>query len=251
MTKRGNSKENEKMKPAGESGMVTEPESGPNDTVVEELKEQAGTVEEKEGSALPGNLPEASGGGLPHRKGLEGEAGDSAAPAFRAAEEVAGGAAVSVLEQLKLSPSEQKEADMLISSLLSGRDDPRDSGKTSGTKAEEESAGPVIRPAVFEEFTPEPGAQATIGGLDLLMDVPLSVTVELGKARCYVRDILNLTVGSVIELEKLAGDPVDVLVNGKLIAKGEVVVLDENFGVRIQEIVSGTAKPKKSAAGNR
>lgn len=214
MTKSGNSKGNEKLKPAGEFGTVTEPESGRNETDIEELEEQ-------------------------------GEPGDSAALASRP-EEVAGGADASVLEQLKLSPSEQKEADMLISSLLSGGDGPGNPAKNSGAnEAKEESAGPVIRPAVFEEFTPEPGAQATIGGLDLLMDVPLSVTVELGKARCYVRDILNLTVGSVIELEKLAGDPVDVLVNGKLIAKGEVVVLDENFGVRIQEIVSGTAKPKK------
>lgn len=244
MAKRGNSKENEKLKPPGESGTVTGLDSGLSETGIEELKGEAGTVEEKEGSALPGNLPGATGGGLPHEKGLEGEAGDGAAPAFRAVEEVAGTDA-SVLEQIKLSPSVQKEADMLISSLLSGGDDPGDSGKTSGAKAEGESAGPVIRPAVFEEFTPDPGAQATIGGLDLLMDVPLSVTVELGKARCYVRDILNLTVGSVIELEKLAGDPVDVLVNGKPIAKGEVVVLDENFGVRIQEIVSGTAKPKR------
>lgn len=245
MAKRGNSKENEKLKPAGEFGTGTEPESSPSETGAEELEERVGTLGEKEGSALPRDFPEASGGRLPDENGLEREAGDSTAPAFRA-EEVAGGTDASVLGQLKLSPSEQKEADMLISSLLSGRDDPRDSGKTSeANKANEESAGPVIRPAVFEEFTPEPGAQDTIGGLDLLMDVPLTVTVELGKARCYVRDILNLTVGSVIELEKLAGDPVDVLVNGKPIAKGEVVVIDENFGVRIQEIVSGTTKPKK------
>ena len=70
------------------------------------------------------------------------------------------------------------------------------------------------------------------------MDIPLAISVELGKAKCYVKDLLNLTIGSIVELDKLAGDPVDILVNGKLFAKGEVVVIDENFGVRIQEIVN-------------
>lgn len=74
--------------------------------------------------------------------------------------------------------------------------------------------------------------------INLIMDVPLQVTVELGRTRKLIRDILELVPGSIIELDKLAGEPVDVLVNGKLIAKGEVVVIDENFGVRITEIVS-------------
>lgn len=79
-----------------------------------------------------------------------------------------------------------------------------------------------------------PGAQ----GLDLLMDVPLRVTVELGRTRMQIRDVLELGKGSVVELDKLAGEPVDLLVNGKLIARGEVVVIDENFGVRVTDIVS-------------
>lgn len=74
--------------------------------------------------------------------------------------------------------------------------------------------------------------------IDLIMDVPLQVTVELGRTRKLIRDILELAPGSVVELDKLAGEPVDILVNGKLIAKGEVVVIDENFGVRITDIVS-------------
>lgn len=72
----------------------------------------------------------------------------------------------------------------------------------------------------------------------LIMDVPLQVTVELGRTKKLIKDILELSAGSVVELDKLAGEPVDVLVNGKKIAKGEVVVIDENFGVRITEIVS-------------
>ncbi len=73
--------------------------------------------------------------------------------------------------------------------------------------------------------------------LDIVMDVPLQVTVELGRTEKLVRDVLELSPGSVIELDKLAGEPVDILVNQKYIAKGEVVVIDENFGIRITDIV--------------
>ena len=72
----------------------------------------------------------------------------------------------------------------------------------------------------------------------MLMDISLDVTVELGRSRQSIKDILSLSQGSVVELDKLAGEPVDVLVNQKPVAKGEVVVIDENFGVRITEILS-------------
>lgn len=74
--------------------------------------------------------------------------------------------------------------------------------------------------------------------LNLLLDIPLKVTVELGRTQKQIKDILELSQGSIIELDKLAGEPVDILVNNKLIAKGEVVVIDENFGVRVTDIVS-------------
>ncbi len=73
--------------------------------------------------------------------------------------------------------------------------------------------------------------------IGLLMDVSINVTVELGRAKLSIKDILGLGEGSIIELQKLAGEPIDLLVNGKLIAKGEVVVIDESFGVRITDIV--------------
>ncbi|KAF2957931.1 flagellar motor switch protein FliN [Thermotoga sp. Ku-13t] len=100
-----------------------------------------------------------------------------------------------------------------------------------------------VQPAKFEEFTP---AEAEVPlqpteiqqKLELLFDVPLKIVVELGRARMTLKQVLDLTVGSLIELDKLTGEPVDVLVNGRLIARGEVVVIDENFGVRITEIVS-------------
>lgn len=85
------------------------------------------------------------------------------------------------------------------------------------------------------------GGAAPAGGsassIDLLKDVPLEVKAELGKARRLVRDILRLSVGAVIELDKEAGEPVDLLVNNKMIARGEVVEIDGNYGVRITEIV--------------
>ena len=79
------------------------------------------------------------------------------------------------------------------------------------------------------------------------MDVQMSLTVELGRTKMYIKDILGLGEGSIIELDKLAGEPVDLLVNGKLIAKGEVVVIDENFGVRVTDIVSPTDRIKSES----
>ncbi|MBB3109401.1 flagellar motor switch protein FliN/FliY [Paenibacillus phyllosphaerae] len=80
--------------------------------------------------------------------------------------------------------------------------------------------------------------QTDESNLNLLLDIPLKVTVELGRTQKQIKDILELSQGSIIELDKLAGEPVDILVNNKLIAKGEVVVIDENFGVRVTDIVS-------------
>ncbi len=107
------------------------------------------------------------------------------------------------------------------------------------TQAVTESTGhPSIKVADFKEFDMEPLSKQPIADMGVLMDIPLSISVELGKSKCYVKDLLNLTVGSIVELDRLAGDPVDILVNGRAFAKGEVVVIDENFGVRIQEVLS-------------
>ena len=74
--------------------------------------------------------------------------------------------------------------------------------------------------------------------LDLLLDVPLDLSVELGRARMSIQDLLNMSPGSVIELDKIAGEPLDFLVNGRLVARGEAVVVNDKFGVRITDIVS-------------
>jgi len=80
---------------------------------------------------------------------------------------------------------------------------------------------------------PEEGAP----NLDLLLDVQLEITIELGRTRKEIREVLALSPGAVVELDRLAGEPVDVLVNGRLLARGEVVVVGESFGVRIVDIV--------------
>jgi flagellar motor switch protein FliN/FliY len=79
--------------------------------------------------------------------------------------------------------------------------------------------------------------------LDLLLNVSLQVTAELGKCQMNVRDILKLGTGSVVELDRLAGGPVDLLVNNKLVARGEVVAIDDNFGVRITELIERPETP--------
>ncbi|MCD6364223.1 MAG: flagellar motor switch phosphatase FliY [Synergistetes bacterium] len=94
------------------------------------------------------------------------------------------------------------------------------------------------RPAQFAPLQTSQTSAVPPKNIELILDVPLKVTVELGKTRMLIRDILNLGPGSIIELDKLAGEPVEILVNGKPIARGEVVVIDENFGVRITDIIS-------------
>ena len=95
-----------------------------------------------------------------------------------------------------------------------------------------------VAQAQFQNFTPNIGCPLLQQeNIDLIMDVPLEVTVELGRANKSIKEILDFTPGTIIELNKLAGEPVDVLVNGKFVAKGEVVVIEESFGIRITEIL--------------
>jgi flagellar motor switch protein FliN/FliY len=95
-----------------------------------------------------------------------------------------------------------------------------------------------VQPAAFSPLQPVSITENEARNLNMLFDIPLSVTVELGRTKRSVKEILDLNTGSIIELDKLAGEPVDILINNKLIAKGEVVVIDENFGVRVTDIVS-------------
>ncbi len=95
-----------------------------------------------------------------------------------------------------------------------------------------------IQPASFTPFNTDVNAMQSQENIALIKDVPLEVTVELGRTSKAISDILDFAPGTIIELDKIAGEPVDVLVNGKLVAKGEVVVIEENFGVRVTEIIN-------------
>ncbi len=106
-------------------------------------------------------------------------------------------------------------------------------------------AQPTVQPAAFSSFDSFQPQQTETKNLDMLLDIPLQVTVELGRTKRSVKDILELGTGSIIELDKLAGEPVDILVNNRLIAQGEVVVIDENFGVRVTDIISQSDRIKK------
>jgi flagellar motor switch protein FliN len=111
--------------------------------------------------------------------------------------------------------------------------------KHMGSNYNQAMAQPTnVQPAVFSSFEHVQLGENEAKNLDMLLDIPLQVTVELGRTKRSIKEILELSTGSIIELDKLAGEPVDVLVNNKLVAKGEVVVIDENFGVRITDIIS-------------
>lgn len=94
-----------------------------------------------------------------------------------------------------------------------------------------------IQPAQFQNFAGAFNPMQPQENIDLIKDVPLEVTVELGRTAKSISDILDFAPGTIIELDKIAGEPIDVLVNGKFVAKGEVVVIEESFGVRVTEII--------------
>ena len=118
------------------------------------------------------------------------------------------------------------------------RDEPHGAGPSTQDPASSAAAPTAVHPVQFMPLAAELPSMGHAHGIELLMDVALEVSVELGRSHMSIGEILALRTGSVIELDKLAGEPVDVSVNGTLIARGEVVVVDEKFGVRITEVVS-------------
>ena len=119
---------------------------------------------------------------------------------------------------------------------------------------EDEGTGEVAGETAVEEqegdTNQEEGGKADEvkeANLDLILDIPLSVTVELGRSKMLINDLLQLGQGSVVELTKLVGDPLEVLVNDKLVARGEVVVVNEKFGVRLTDIVTPMERVKSLA----
>ena len=98
--------------------------------------------------------------------------------------------------------------------------------------------------ASFDELKDE-GHPVTDVNLDVVLDIPVNISMEIGRTKISIRNLLQLNQGSVVELDRLAGEPMDVLVNGTLIARGEVVVVNEKFGVRLTDIISPAERVKK------
>jgi flagellar motor switch protein FliN/FliY len=98
---------------------------------------------------------------------------------------------------------------------------------------------------IFEQFSEGTPSGAAPRGFDMIMDIPVSLTVELGRTKISIRNLLQLAHGSVVELEGLAGEPMDVLINGTLIAQGEVVVVNEKFGIRLTDIITPQERIRK------
>jgi flagellar motor switch protein FliN/FliY len=107
-----------------------------------------------------------------------------------------------------------------------------------------EIAPEQVAPASFTNFTPT-NASAAGNDIGMILDIPVQLTVELGRTRIPIKHILQLAQGSVIELETLAGEPMDVLVNGYLIAQGEVVVVNDKFGIRLTDIVTPSERMRR------
>ena len=139
-----------------------------------------------------------------------------------------------------MQQQQQQHQDMMGSTQQQQHQDMM--GSTPQKMAMPVNQAPVqnVQPAQFQNFAPVNPSFVQPENIDLIMDVPLEVTVELGRANKSIKEILDFSPGTIIELNKLAGEPVDVLVNGKLVARGEVVVIEESFGIRVTEIVKNT-----------
>ncbi|MEY2341098.1 flagellar motor switch protein FliN [Acidithiobacillus sp. IBUN Pt1247-S3] len=113
--------------------------------------------------------------------------------------------------------------------------------KTANATTEEPlAARPITMPPLQDS-----GNSEKVGNLDMILDIPVTLSVELGRTKIQIRNLLQLAQGSVVELERLAGEPMDVLVNGYLIAQGEVVLVNDKFGIRLTDIISPAERAKK------
>ncbi len=146
------------------------------------------------------------------------------------------------------SPEEQALADEWAAALSESGDDASQTD-IDALMNQGSSAAPAPPRAPLEEFssTPYPNVPVTMDGpnLDVILDIPVSISMEVGSTAISIRNLLQLNQGSVVELDRLAGEPLDVLVNGTLIAHGEVVVVNEKFGIRLTDVISPSERIKK------
>lgn len=120
-----------------------------------------------------------------------------------------------------------------------------------GDALEEQAATDNLKTAEFQEFAAGNDAPKDSSGddvnLDVILDVPVTISMEIGRTQVNIRNLLQLNQGSVVELDRLAGEPMDVLVNGTLVAHGEVVVVNEKFGIRLTDVISPSERVRRLA----
>jgi flagellar motor switch protein FliN/FliY len=127
-----------------------------------------------------------------------------------------------------------------------------DNDAPAGHEVASEVAQPAesVAPATFANFAPTGAASGGAGNdINMILDIPVQLTVELGRTKIPIKHILQLAQGSVVELDALAGEPMDVLVNGYLIAQGEVVVVNDRFGIRLTDIVTPSERLRRLSRG--
>ncbi len=120
----------------------------------------------------------------------------------------------------------------------------QEQGNESGAEAPGDETAPAS--AEFQQLEPENTTSGDVN-LDAILDVPVTIAMEIGRTRINIRNLLQLNQGSVVELDRLAGEPMDVLVNGTLIAQGEVVVVNDKFGIRLTDVISPADRVKRLA----
>lgn len=147
--------------------------------------------------------------------------------------------------------SPQSEEDQTAAEWAAAREEGKQSTGSPGSPGNEvahevTSAAETVAPATFAKFSAAVNGEGSAGNdFNMILDIPVQLTVELGRTRIPIKHILQLAQGSVVELETLAGEPMDVLVNGYLIAQGEVVVVNDKFGIRLTDIVTPSERMRR------
>jgi flagellar motor switch protein FliN/FliY len=136
------------------------------------------------------------------------------------------------------------EEDAMAAEWAAALAETQGAGEASAVQVQADS----VAPAAFANFAPSAGAAAG-NDINMILDIPVQLTVELGRTRIPIKHILQLAQGSVVELDALAGEPMDVLVNGYLIAQGEVVVVNDKFGIRLTDIVTPSERMRRLSKG--
>jgi flagellar motor switch protein FliN/FliY len=147
------------------------------------------------------------------------------------------------------SPEEQALADEWAAALSEAGDAGQDDIDAMLAASNPAPSAPAVPRAPMEEFHAAPKINLPVNmdgpNLDVILDIPVSISMEVGSTDITIRNLLQLNQGSVVELDRLAGEPLDVLVNGTLIAHGEVVVVNEKFGIRLTDVISPSERIKK------